>query len=199
MPIREYFETFGVVEVQQTFYEPPQRATMLRWREQAGSDFEFTMKAWQLVTHRSTSSTYRRLRTALGKRELEEAGSFRPTAIVRRGWEVSLECARLLRATAILFQCPASFRPEPENLASMRSFFGGIERPASPFGGSTLITSAPKSASIFAHGGPARPWLRSSTFKSSSAAGSIIVRGSRASAMGSVPTCGRRALQSLQR
>jgi uncharacterized protein YecE (DUF72 family) len=129
MAIPEYFETFRVVEVQQTFYEPPQKATMMRWREQAGPSFEFTMKAWQLITHRTTSSTYKRLRTPLTKEELADCGSFRPTAIVRRGWETTLACARILRATAILFQCPASFGPEPESLASMRSFFGSIERP----------------------------------------------------------------------
>ena len=130
MAIREYFETYRVLEVQQTFYEPPQRTTMLRWREQAGPSFEFTLKAWQLITHRTTSSTYKRLRTPLTKDELAGAGSFRPTPAVKRGWDVTLECARLLHATAILFQCPASFRPESENLASMRSFFGSIERPA---------------------------------------------------------------------
>ncbi|HVF41136.1 MAG TPA: DUF72 domain-containing protein, partial [Gemmatimonadaceae bacterium] len=34
-----------------------------------------------------------------------------------------------LRATAILFQCPPSFRPTDENVASMRTFFASIERP----------------------------------------------------------------------
>ncbi len=130
MSIAEYFETFRVLEVQQTFYEPPQKTTMLRWREQAGPGFEFTMKAWQLITHRTTSSTYKRLRTPLTKEELAGAGSFRPTAAVKRGWETTLACAKILRATSILFQCPASFRPEAESLASMRSFFGSIERPA---------------------------------------------------------------------
>jgi K+ transporter len=28
-----YFETFDTLEVQQTFYEPPARETMARWRE----------------------------------------------------------------------------------------------------------------------------------------------------------------------
>ena len=52
MSVREYFETFPLVEVQQTFYEPPAPRTLLRWREQAPDSFEFTMKAWQLITHR---------------------------------------------------------------------------------------------------------------------------------------------------
>ena len=127
MSVREYFETFGVVEVQQTFYEPPAPRTILRWKEQAPEGFEFTMKAWQLITHRSTSTTYRRLRTPLERPE--EAGGFQLTPTVMQGWQTTLEASRILRATAILFQCPASFRPVPENVENMRRFFGSIERP----------------------------------------------------------------------
>ena len=124
-----YFEQFPVVEVQQTFYEPPATATMMRWRAEAPSRFEFTMKAWQLITHRSTSNTYRRLKTPLSPAQRAEAGAFQDTATVMRAWEKSLDCAKLLRATAILFQCPASFRPEEENIVNLRTFFRKIARP----------------------------------------------------------------------
>jgi uncharacterized protein YecE (DUF72 family) len=124
-----YFEQFPVVEVQQTFYEPPSTATMMRWRAEAPARFEFTMKAWQLITHRSTSNTYRRLKTPLTAAERAEAGAFQNTKTVMRAWEKSLDCAKLLRATAILFQCPASFRPEEENVANLRAFFAKIARP----------------------------------------------------------------------
>ena len=124
-----YFEQFPVVEVQQTFYEPPSTATMMRWRAEAPERFEFTMKAWQLITHRSTSNTYRRLKTPLTAAERAEAGAFQNTKTVMRAWEKSLDCAKLLRATAILFQCPASFRPEEENVANLRTFFAKIARP----------------------------------------------------------------------
>ena len=36
---------------------------------------------------------------------------------------------QVLRATAILFQCPASFRATDENVAAMRSWFATIDRP----------------------------------------------------------------------
>jgi uncharacterized protein YecE (DUF72 family) len=127
---REYFETFSVLEVQQTFYEPPAARTLARWREQAPPDFEFTMKAWQLITHRWTSRTYQRLKTSLTDAEREQCGAFQSTPVVMKAWSTTLACARLLRATAILFQCPASFRAEAENVANMRGFFGAIERPA---------------------------------------------------------------------
>ena len=127
--LANYFDTFPVVEVQQTFYEPPAPRTMLRWRESAPDGFEFTMKAWQLITHRSTSTTYRRLRTPLTDAERAQTGAFQMNDVVMRGWKTSLEAQRMLRATAILFQCPASFRAEDENIANMRRFFGAIERP----------------------------------------------------------------------
>jgi uncharacterized protein YecE (DUF72 family) len=129
MSTPQYIKTFSVVEVQQTFYEPPRVTTLRRWREQAGPDFEFTLKAWQLITHRSTSGTYKRLRTPLTKRELDDAGAFRATSTVQRGWEATLASAQALRATAILFQCPSSFRPDTENLDAMRTFFTTLARP----------------------------------------------------------------------
>src|SRR5918992_4318021 len=117
-----YFKQFEVVEVQQTFYDPPPRATLERWRAQAPATFEFTMKAWQVITHAGTSRTYRRLRRPFDERAKAEAGGFRVTATVLSAWQTTLEAARILRATAILFQCPASFRETPENVAAMRRF-----------------------------------------------------------------------------
>lgn len=120
-----YFAAFDTLEVQQTFYEPPSRDTLARWRDQAPPGFVFTMKAWQIITHRGTSRTYRRLRTAVN---LEECGAFQLTSAVVAAWEKTRDCARVLHAKAILFQCPASFRPTDENLDNMRRFFAAIER-----------------------------------------------------------------------
>jgi uncharacterized protein YecE (DUF72 family) len=122
---REYFERFPVVEVQQTFYDPPAERTMLRWRESAPPGFEFTLKAWQLITHEPTSSTYRRMRRPI---DISGAGSFRDTAAVTLGWQTTVRCAKILRATAVLFQCPRSFKPTDENVARMRRFFETTER-----------------------------------------------------------------------
>lgn len=124
-----YVKRFPVVEVQQTFYDPPKLAIVTKWRAQAPEDFEFTIKAWQAITHFGTSSTYRRLRREFSDRERAEAGGFRVNATTLAAWETSLESARALRATAILFQCPASFKASDENVASMRKFFATIERP----------------------------------------------------------------------
>ncbi|MFQ5882008.1 MAG: DUF72 domain-containing protein [Candidatus Methylomirabilales bacterium] len=62
---RGVFRRFPVVELQQTFYQPPRLKTVQRWREEVPATFEFTMKAWQLITHEPGSPTYRRLKIAI--------------------------------------------------------------------------------------------------------------------------------------
>ena len=125
-----YFKQFPVVEVQQTFYDPPPLPTLDKWRRQAPAGFEFTMKAWQVITHRGESPTYRRLRRSMSDRERTEAGAFRTNETTLAAWQTTLDARAALDATAILFQCPASFRPTAENVAAMRSFLTRIHRPA---------------------------------------------------------------------
>jgi uncharacterized protein YecE (DUF72 family) len=129
-PVRkpEYAARLPVVEVQQTFYQPPRVKTAQTWRGAVAADFEFTLKAWQLITHESSSPTYRRLRQPLADAERRQAGAFRPTAIVQRAWDATREIARALGARVILFQCPGSFGPSPENLANLRRFFEELDR-----------------------------------------------------------------------
>jgi uncharacterized protein YecE (DUF72 family) len=126
----EYFTRYRVVEVQQTFYDPPSLMTLERWRLEAPPDFEFTMKAWQLVTHSANSPTYRRLRRPLSEVQRGEVGGFRLNGTTVEAWRVTLAAARTLRATAILLQCPASFTATPTNISEMRRFLTGVERPA---------------------------------------------------------------------
>ena len=114
-----YFQQFPVVEVQQTFYDPPPIATLAKWRRHAPVDFEFTMKAWQVITHRGESPTYRRLRRAMTAEERADAGGFRTNETTLAAWRTTLEARDALGATAILFQCPASFRPTADNVAAM--------------------------------------------------------------------------------
>jgi uncharacterized protein YecE (DUF72 family) len=125
-----YMKQFPVVEVQQTFYDPPPAATLATWRALASPDFEFTMKAWQVITHRGTSRTYRRLRREFSDAQRAEAGAFQLNDTTLAAWDETVRCAALLRATAILFQCPASFKATDENVAAMRNFVSAIERPA---------------------------------------------------------------------
>ena len=127
MAMEDYALHFPVVEVQHTFYDPPREEVMQRWLRATPPSLEYTMKVWQLVTHAANSPTYRRLRRPLPPGA--EPGWFRDSDAVAEGWRGSLRCARVLGATAMLFQCPASFVPSEENVARMKRFFTSIDRP----------------------------------------------------------------------
>ena len=123
-----YAGLFSCVEIQQTFYQPPRIATLERWRSEVPAGFEFTLKAWQLITHTAKSPTYKRLKRSLTDVELTQTGYFKPTPIVDEAWKTTLACARALEAKLILFQCPASFTQTPEHIRNLVHFFSRIER-----------------------------------------------------------------------
>ena len=134
LAMADYPRHFPIVEVQQTFYEPPSEAVMRRWLVEMPPGFEFTLKAWQLITHEAKSPTYRRLRRPLDDAERAGCGGFRDSPIVRTALKRSLDCARLLRASTLLFQSPASFRPDPESVQRLRHFVANVARPLCPPG-----------------------------------------------------------------
>ncbi len=121
--MERYFEKFEVVEVQKTFYKPPSLETAKKWREMAPSGFEFTVKAWQIITHPPSSPTYRK-----AKLLVEDGGFFKPIKAVFEAWEVTKAIAKALKSKFILFQTPKSFKETEENFRNMKEFFGSIER-----------------------------------------------------------------------
>jgi uncharacterized protein YecE (DUF72 family) len=124
----KYAGRFQVVEVQQTFYQPPKISTLQAWRALVPDEFEFTVKTWQIITHTAKSPTYRRLKTKLIEEEYVQCGAFQNSPIVQCAWETTRACANALSASLVLFQCPASFTPTPQNISQMRGFFSSIER-----------------------------------------------------------------------
>ena len=124
----QYARTFSCIEIQHTFYQPPEITTLERWRNKVPADFEFVIKAWQLITHDAKSPTYRRLKGSLTDREKQEVGYFKMSSVVEEAWETTLASARALNASTILFQCPASFKQTKENISRMDKFFNWIDR-----------------------------------------------------------------------
>jgi uncharacterized protein YecE (DUF72 family) len=122
------YRDFDILEVQRTFYQPPKPTTAARWRENAPVGFVFTLKAWQLLTHESSSPTYRRLREKLSDTQLAQAGGFRWNDVTRMAWDRTQEIAEALSAPVIVFQTPKSFKPLPENLERLARFFQRLER-----------------------------------------------------------------------
>src|SRR4051812_33659950 len=125
---RAYFEDFDCIEIQSTFYDPPSVHVARKWRSAAPVDFQFCIKAWQLITHTAASPTYRRLRSPLAANDRDAVGSFRQTKQVWQAWLRTLEIARALDAQVILFQCPKSFLPTSENLINCAAFFSSVNK-----------------------------------------------------------------------
>ena len=118
-----YFRTFALVEIQQTFYRLPRLETVQGWREKAPRDFEFTLKAWQGITHPATSPTYRKAKLDIPEHKKAGYGHFQPTEEVWEAWENTAAVAEALQATVIVFQCPPGFKQTGEHLEHLHRFF----------------------------------------------------------------------------
>jgi len=102
--MRKYYESFSLVEVQRTFYAYPRISTVTKWRVEAPSNFEFTVKANQAISHK-----YR----------------FKTEASVQ-AFEQMRQICNMLKARILLIQTPASFRSD--KLSDAIDFFNAVER-----------------------------------------------------------------------
>lgn len=123
---KDYFRQFKLVEVQQTFYKMPGLETAQRWWQEAPAGFEFTLKAWQLITHPPASPTYRKAGIKVPPGTEDHYGFFRPSDEVHQAWEETRRFAQVLEARVILFQCPPGFKETVENTDNMRRFFQSV-------------------------------------------------------------------------
>ena len=126
--MKHYFTRFKLVEVQRTFYKPPELKAVMKWREEAPPDFEFTLKAWQVITHPPSSPTYRKAGLKVPPGEEKDYSFFKPTDKVREAWGRTRDIAKGLKARIVLFQCPARFGETEENIKNLRRFFQAISR-----------------------------------------------------------------------
>jgi len=126
---KEYYKEFNCVEINSTFYQIPSLKSATKWKKEAKNlnpDFEFIIKAWQIITHKCSSFTYRRLKEKFGN--IQNYGFFSPTEEVFTAWERTKNFALELGCKKILFQTPSSFTPEDKNLKNLYNFFKKINR-----------------------------------------------------------------------
>lgn len=97
--------------------------TAEKWRREAPRDFEFTVKAWQLITHPASSPTYRKVKIS-GKKE--NYGFFKHTREVFEAYEMTVSIAMALKAAIIVFQTPPQFKEDKGNIQNMRNFFTSL-------------------------------------------------------------------------
>ena len=124
----KYYERFRVVEIQRTFYKLPRSSTAEKWRREAPVDFEFSVKAWQVLTHSPRSPTWRKSGLEAGRGEADRYGLLRPTEENFRAWERVAEVCEILRARVCVFQTPPSFGYSEENASRVEAFFSSIDR-----------------------------------------------------------------------
>lgn len=97
----KYYQNFSLVEVNSTFYNYPKLNVLSKWRDDAPSKFEFTVKAHQDVSH-----TYR-----FSLPDCDKAV------------DQMVEACKVLNSQILLIQTPASFKPDSINLSKIRRFF----------------------------------------------------------------------------
>ena len=125
---KQYYMEFNVVELQNTFYKLPSKEWGVKLRREAPEDFEFTMKAWQAITHPPSSPTWRKAGFKPPKELWESYGFLKPTRENFEAVEEILDFAKTIKAKIIVVQTPPRFGYSPENERSVREFFSSVSR-----------------------------------------------------------------------
>jgi uncharacterized protein YecE (DUF72 family) len=127
LSLKTYSEEFDLVEIQSSFYRLPRLETAQRWRQTVPRRFEFTLKAFQGITHPADSPTWRRNPRALQNVKPEEVGLLRLTDFTCRLWKETVEVAKALKARVVVVQMPPSFENNETNLQRISNFFGTVD------------------------------------------------------------------------
>lgn len=126
--LQAYSEAFEVCELNKTFYKLPMVKTARKWRRNAFDEFEFVMKAWQALTHPTSSPTWRNKKDKLSKEQKEKFGYLRPNDKVIEAWNDTKAVAEAIDSEIVVIQTPGSFESSKENEDNMYEFFGKIDR-----------------------------------------------------------------------
>jgi uncharacterized protein YecE (DUF72 family) len=104
-PLVAYSKAFNFVEVNSTFYEIPELKRVKSWCRMVPSDFEFSVRCNQELTHR------------LRFQSVPQAYS-----VIER----MIAICRVLKAEFLHFQTPPSFQPSKTNSKKIRNFFSTV-------------------------------------------------------------------------
>lgn len=124
---RKYYSVLSTVEVQQTFYKLPTESTVRRWREEAPKDFEFTVKAWQIITHHPRSPTWRKAGISIDPSEQKYYGLLKPTKQNFEAWEMFMNIVKILNSRVVIVQTPPYLSYSQENFRNVLRFFSYVK------------------------------------------------------------------------
>jgi uncharacterized protein YecE (DUF72 family) len=106
--LQAYANIFPAVEINSTFYRIPKISTAEKWKKEAAEvneNFEFTVKASGLITHK--------FRFAKGSLKI---------------FNLMKSITKAVGGTVLLFQSPASFSATEENKEKIEKFFTNVDR-----------------------------------------------------------------------
>jgi len=130
---KKYFKFFKIVEIQKTFYDFVKEETLNKWREEAPSDFEFSFKVIQLLTHPLNSPTYRRMKDVKKFKENSlKYGFLKNTKEIFEIWKIMEKVSNILRARFVVFQFPKSFKRDSTNEKNLIRFFNKVKGSFTP-------------------------------------------------------------------
>lgn len=128
--IQAYADQFPLIEINSTFYRLPRVSTAEKWRnlvDKVNTDFIFTVKANQRITHPPSSPTYEKADLDISNDKTDKYGYLRHTEEVFSAWKETKEICEALKADICLFQTPASFNPSEHHLENLKRFFTNIQ------------------------------------------------------------------------
>ncbi|MCU0663446.1 MAG: DUF72 domain-containing protein [Myxococcota bacterium] len=118
---KKLFTDIDIVEVQDALTSPPKTATGLKLRQEAPSNFSFSVLVPRhLVVPVQAGTTL--------KGEPERYGGFLRSQENERLWTRTAEYARGLGADTLVLVTPAEFTPTTANCDAMRSFLTSVDR-----------------------------------------------------------------------
>jgi uncharacterized protein YecE (DUF72 family) len=125
--LQAFSKDFKTLELNRTFYKLPMVKTVTRWQKEVVNDFEFTIKAWQAITHPTTSPTWKN-KDRLSSSQRKQFGYFNPSEEVFNAWDEIRKRAKALQANIVVFQTPNSFDRSKEHKENLYEFFSHINR-----------------------------------------------------------------------
>ena len=119
---KQYFETFGALELSESWHEPLGTRALRQWREQAGPEFVFVLHAWRWLTLDPLDE-----RTAPpNDLARDQVGLLQPSDANRGLWAEVDRQARDIGAQFVLLRTPPTFSPSDHNRANLRRFLEEI-------------------------------------------------------------------------
>ncbi len=107
----------------------PRERTLAQWREGAPEGAEFAVQASRLITHGPEDRGFPAAGRVLSAARRPMCGGFRDSLEVHEAWGATLAAVRALRASWMVLETPASFRPGPDRLRDMYRSLRAVARP----------------------------------------------------------------------